>query len=86
MLHFVTFISMLSMFVLQSKRKPNVLLEFVDDIEEYGKAASKMITKYNPVFQKPVITPNISAYFLNCYQWIKKYFFLTLQHHRALFS
>eukprot|EP00795_Rhopilema_esculentum_P013425 gene13425-4294_t len=44
---------------MQSKRKPNVLLEFVDDIEEYGKAASKMITKYNPVFQKPVITPNI---------------------------
>ena len=34
----------------------------MDDIEEYGKAASKMITRYNPVFQKPIITSNISMY------------------------
>lgn len=44
----------------QSKRKPNMLLEFVDDVEEYGKAASKLMTKYNPLLHKPIITSNIS--------------------------
>ena len=39
-------------------------MELVDDIEAYGKAASRMITKYNPVFQKPIITPNISKFYL----------------------
>ena len=48
---------------LQSKRKPNVLMELVDDIEEYGKSAARMITKYNPVFQRPIMTENICKLF-----------------------
>ena len=38
-------------------------MELVDDIESYGKAASRMITKYNPVFQRPIVTPNISKFY-----------------------
>eukprot|EP00794_Sanderia_malayensis_P017447 gene17447-19192_t len=52
-----------SLHKMQSKRKPNILMELVDDIEVYGKAATRTINKYNDVSQKPIFTQNIFTQF-----------------------